>query len=506
MFQIKDFTPRIYQENILKTTLDYNTLVVLPTGMGKTAISILLSIERLNKYPFSKILICSPTKPLCQQHLESFKKYTNLSPNSIVLFTGSILPIKRQELIENSKILIATPQTIESDIKNNRLSLKNFSLLTIDEAHRSRQKFANTIITKIYKETSQFPKILALTASPGGTKEKINEIVKNLFIDKVEIRTEKDEDIQPYVQKRNFEWITVELPEELKQLHSLIKEVYKDKLKELKKLGYTKPISVINKRDLLELQKRFLQEIKNKNQIAFYGISLVAQLMKLSYCLELLETQTLNSLQQFFNKLQKEDTKAAKAILKLKNIQKAISLNNLLIEKNINHPKIEKLISIIKEELKKDPNSRIIIFANYRFTVSEIVKKLQDLNIKTERFVGQADKTDKGLKQKEQSEVLKKFKEGNFNVLVSSQVAEEGIDVVETKAVVFYEPIASELRRIQRIGRTARTQPGKIIFLITKGTRDEAYYWKSKRGETRMRMILQNMQNKSETQGTLNFK
>jgi ERCC4-related helicase len=500
MFEIKNFTPRSYQENILKTAIDHNTLVVLPTGLGKTAISVLLSIERLNKYPSSKILICSPTKPLCNQHMESFKKYTNLDPELIVLFTGSIPPKTRSELIESSKIIIATPQTIESDLKSNRLSLKDFSMLTIDEAHRSRQKFANTIITKIYRETSQFPRILALTASPGGSKEKINEIIENLFIEKVEIRTEKDDDIQQYVQEKNFEWIMVELPKEFKEAQSLIKDFYREKLQELKKLGFTKPVSLINKKDLLQLQRQFMQEIKNKNQIAFYGISLVAQLMKLSYCIELLETQTLNSLQSFFKKLESETTKASVIILKNKNMQKAISLTNSLIEKNINHPKVDKLISIIKDELESYPDSKIIVFINYRNTIDQVLNILNQNKIRTTKLIGQKD----GYTQKQQIGILKDFENNLYSVLICSSIGEEGIEVRGgAKIAIFYDSVPSSIRRIQRAGRVGRMTSGKIIFLITKGTIDEVYYWKSKREEKKMQYILQGMQDKSDRQTKL---
>ncbi|MFH1210066.1 MAG: DEAD/DEAH box helicase [archaeon] len=504
MFQIKNFTPRSYQNNILQTALNHNTLVVLPTGLGKTAISVLLSIERLNKYPSSKILICSPTKPLCNQHLESFKKYTNLDPELIVLFTGAIEPKKRISLIESAKVITATPQTIASDIKNNRLSLKDFSLLTIDEAHRSRQRFANTIITKIYRETSQFPRILALTASPGGSKEKINEIIENLFIEKVEIRTETDEDIQKYVQEKNFEWITVELPKELKEVHSLMKDFYREKLQELKKLGFTKPVSLINKKDLLQLQRQFMQEIKNKNQIAYYGISLVAQLMKLSYCIELLETQTLNSLQSFFKKLELETTKASIIILKNKNMQKAIQLTNSLIERNINHPKVDKLISIINEQISKNPDSKIILFTNYRNTVDELLRILNLNNLKAAKLIGQKE----GYTQKQQISIIKDFENGIYNILVSTSVGEEGLDIKGSEIAIFYDNVSTSIRKIQRAGRVARLSSGKIIFLITKDTIDEAYYWKSKREEKKMHNILYNMQDKhkTETQKTLDFK
>jgi len=108
------------------------------------------------------------------------------------------------------------------------------------------------------------------------------------------------------------------------------------------------------------------------------------------------------------------------------------------------------------------------------------------------RFIGQAGKgEDKGLTQKEQTEIIKKFKEGEYNVLIATSVAEEGLDIPSTDLVVFYEPIPSEIRTIQRRGRTGRKMPGKVIFLITKGTPDEGYYWSARRKEKQMRNELE---------------
>jgi len=317
-----------------------------------------------------------------------------------------------------------------------------------------------------------------------------------LFIESVQIKTEKDEDVKDYVQKKDIEWVLVELPEEYKKIISLVNDVYKEKLKHLKSYGMFKPVSLISKKDLLLLQKDFQQRIRERDRIAYSGISLVAQLLKLNHAVELLETQSLNSFKQFMKKLQKETSKASLSIKNNSNIIKAYELAN---KSDLIHPKLEKLVEIVKKNLVNNPNSRIIVFANYRNMVSEIVNELKKYGIKVQKFVGQADRVDKGLKQKEQIEILEKFKRGNFNVLVSSQVAEEGIDIVETSGVIFFEPIPSELRKVQRAGRTARTKPGKIIFLITKGTRDEAYYWSSYRKEKRMVNLLTHMKKKNLT-------
>ena len=121
---LKDFKPRLYQENIVYTTLTKNTLVVLPTGLGKTAIALMLSFERLKSFKNSRILILAPSKPLVAQHLNTFKKHLDVS---MELFTGEVKPELREKLYKENIVIFSTPQTIANDIVNKRIDLKDFS-------------------------------------------------------------------------------------------------------------------------------------------------------------------------------------------------------------------------------------------------------------------------------------------------------------------------------------------------------------------------------------------
>ena len=179
MHNIKNFKPRLYQETILNTCTNKNTLVVLPTGLGKTKIGILTAIARLNQYPDSKILFLTPTKPLANQIYNEFRESTNVS--EITLFTGAVPPKKRKELYKTAKIIISTPQGIENDIINNSIDLKKISLLAIDEAHRTVKDYSYTWIAKQYNANARFGRIVGLTASPGSELGTINEVCKNLF-------------------------------------------------------------------------------------------------------------------------------------------------------------------------------------------------------------------------------------------------------------------------------------------------------------------------------------
>ena len=75
--------------------------------------------------------------------------------------------------------------------------------------------------------------------------------------------------------------------------------------------------------------------------------------------------------------------------------------------------------------------------------------------------------------------------------MCSTSIGEEGLDIPEVDAVIFYEPIPSAIRTIQRAGRTARKIKGKLIILITKKTRDESYFYVSRAREKKMHKAIE---------------
>ena len=72
---LKNIVPRENQQKIFETCINKNCLIVLPTGIGKTLIALMVSIERIRKYPQEKIVFLAPTKPLAEQHLKTFEKH-----------------------------------------------------------------------------------------------------------------------------------------------------------------------------------------------------------------------------------------------------------------------------------------------------------------------------------------------------------------------------------------------------------------------------------------------
>ncbi len=471
-------------------------MVVLPTGLGKTTIALFVLIDRLRK---GKILFLAPTRPLVEQHSVFLKDVMTLDASRIQTFTGTISADKREKLWDAAKIVVSTPQVIENDLLSNRVSLRDIALLILDECHRAVGNYSYVYIAEKYYEQAKEPRVLGMTASPGSDREKIREICTSLGVKHVESRTEYDHDVAPYVFKKNFEWRSVEVPEEIKRLKRVLDEVLETRLKELQKLGFIRKKKKgrdVSKTELLQLRRIIeIQLAKWKHADLYKALSLQAEVLKLKHAIELIETQGIFAVRKYFDRLKsealsKEGSKAAKRLLK---DTKFVDVMSMVASYEGEHPKLNALVRILQEETRVNPATRIIVFANYRDTAEMIISTLHRLNsekagIKAVKFIGQASKVgDKGLTQKEQVEIINKFKEGVYNVLVATSVAEEGLDIPATDLVLFYEPIPSAIRSIQRKGRTARKKIGKVIVLIAKGTRDEGYYWLSRSKEQAMR-------------------
>ncbi|MCJ7817090.1 MAG: DEAD/DEAH box helicase [Candidatus Aenigmarchaeota archaeon] len=485
---------RAYQEAILGTAAKNHTLCVLPTGLGKTNIAMMLAAHRLEKYPDSRIIVMAPTRPLVNQHHKVFGRSMKIPQEDMVAVTGFIKPEERERLY-GKKLVFATPQVIENDLKNGILSLEGISLLVIDEAHHSVGGYAYPFVAKTYLEQSKHPRILALTASPGGTTEKIQEIKSNLGVDAVEIRTDEDHDVRPWIKEKHIEWVYVELPESFLRIKRYLDDAIGERAKKLQGMGYLRKPRP-SRRDFLELQAK-AQECIRKGQKSAFGISsIVAQAIKLEHALGLLETQGITILGKYWGKLKEDPSGAAKNLLKDQRVSNAMFLSRSLFESGSKHPKMGKLCQIVDRQFREKPDSKIIIFANYRDSVKEIVTSLKNIEgVRPVEFVGQKE----GLTQKEQIQRISDFRDGVYNVLVGTSVSEEGLDIPAMDLAIFYEPVPSEIRSIQRRGRVGRQKIGRVIFLITRRTRDEAYFWSAKNKEVRMHKTLYRMKaNESE--------
>lgn len=497
---IRGFEPRLYQQTILGTAVKMNTLVVLPTGLGKTNIAVLLAANRLTNYPNSKILILAPTRPLCDQHVDSMRQHLEVGEEEVQLFTGMIRPAKRAELWKKSRIIVSTPQGLENDVISDKVSLKDVTLLVVDEAHRAVGEYAYVFIAKQYNKKADRPRILGLTASPGSDQEKIIEVCKNLFTEEIELRHYDDPDVKPYIQKIDVERVRVDLPPDFIQVRKYLRDSFDSKLETIKKLGFLYgSTSSYSKTALLEMQRAMFAKMSSgeKDYAMMRSVSLLAEALKLQHALELIETQGLKPLIEYLNKLeeeaQKSRVKAAQNIVRDLNFRSAVVKAKNLFAAGKEHPKIIKLREIMLDELNKKKDVKIIIFNQFRDSTNKIKEVLDSLKIKSKIFVGQAKKKDTGMNQKEQKKIIREFRNKEFNCLIATSVAEEGLDIPSVDLVIFYEPVPSAIRTVQRRGRTGRQEKGRVIVLITRKTRDEGNLWASIHKEKRMYQVISSL-------------
>jgi len=472
--------------------------------LGKTIIALMLAVQKLTEKPDSKVVFLAPTKPLVEQHYKSFHELTSIPSDSLKPITGTISPETRKDMWSDLKIAFMTPQTFQNDIITDQYSINDISLLIFDECHRAVGDYAYCFIAKKYVETASSPQILGLTASPGSTVEKINEIKQNLFIEHLEIRTEKDADVKPYIHAVDNEWIKIKLPKEFLEIKKVLDEKLKTCYKYLKQcdLINSHDISKINRKDILQVNNVINRRISmardsNEKFEMFYAKKLAANAIRLSHMTELIETQGINALKDYMEKNEekiKKNTanKSLKELLADKDFKRVRELTFSLQLKGVIHPKIEKLKEILQSQINENEKSRILVFCHFRDSVNNIVRVFKDDNvIRAHKFVGQAKKgSDKGLTQKEQVRLLEEFKDGIYNTLIGTSVAEEGLDIAECDLVVFYDVVPSAIRSIQRRGRTGRKKEGKVFILMAENTRDEGYYWAEKAKEKAMKQSL----------------
>ncbi|NLK26487.1 MAG: DEAD/DEAH box helicase [Euryarchaeota archaeon] len=485
---------REYQKELASACLGASTLVVLPTGLGKTVVALRVIAEVL-VVEGGKALLLAPTKPLVEQHARFLKE--QLMNRKVVVLTGEVTPEERElEWIQND-VIVSTPQVIANDLRNERISLRDVRLIIFDEAHRGVGNYAYVHIASEYMGMNG--RVIGMTASPGSNMAKIREVCSNLGIENIEIRSEADLDVANYVHDVHMDWVEVEIPPEMKSLSRLLRQLFTRCIRSLVEMGMMTPARPPSRRYLLEVQMAIQGKLSSgeRNGSYYQALSLIATAIKVDHAIEMVETQGLSALRSYLEKIKEdaeseEGSKASRTIVGSEEFER---LEEMIDGLQMEHPKISRVMSIVSHQINEKPDARILVFTQYRDTCEMVSRYLARIDgASVTKLIGQSGRgKDKGLRQKEQIDVLQRFREGEFNVLVATSVGEEGLDVANTDLVVFYEPVPSEIRSIQRRGRTGRSRAGQVVVLITAGTRDEASLKASERKEREMRKRLRSL-------------
>jgi ERCC4-related helicase len=486
---------REYQRRIVERALEANTLVVLPTALGKTVIAELVAAELLHRYPGCRVLMMAPTKPLALQHRESILKHLKLEREEVATVTGEMPD--RSVIWDDPKVRVitATPQTVWNDYKRGLVRLEEFALLVFDECHRSRSRYAYTRLAGEYVRRCPYPLILALTASPGSEEEKVVEVVRNLWIEQIVWTTEEDEEVAKYIPGIKASWVRVALPEQYEAIRQVIRRMIETVLAKLRIDGLPVPEEV-NRKVLVGLMNRLKAEIeagaKGPNM---HYMALISAALSLYHALELIESQHVYSLRKYLEEIQDSELRSHRMVAGMPEFRRLVMMAN---ECNVDHTKVNALLTVLMAHFAEKKDDRVLVFANIRSTAEVLVERLKERGYRAALFVGKAEgKGGPRMTQEEQMRVLKAFREGAYNVLVATSIGEEGLDIPECGLVVFYEPAVSGIRYIQRRGRTGRRLPGKVVILVAEGTVDEYYFREGYRRARKMERILKQASEKT---------
>ncbi|KAI1312393.1 hypothetical protein F5Y03DRAFT_235890 [Xylaria venustula] len=504
---------RDYQFSIVKNGLFSNTLVALPTGLGKTFIAATVMLNYYRWMKTAKLVFVAPTKPLVSQQVDACFHIAGIPRSQTTLLTGDVSPALRAEEWNSKRVFFMTPQTLENDLSAGFADPKSIGLLVIDEAHRATGNYSYVKVVAFLRRFSNSFRILALTATPGSKVEAVQEVIDGLGIAHVEIRTENSLDIRPYVHQRDEEIVLLDPSDEI----NLIKDLFSKTLKPLvDKLSsqnayYGRDPMGLTTFGLVKARKEWVAGPgRHANQgVKFMMTAIFAILSSLAHTIKLLGFHGIkpfyDNLVQFRDEVEGKGQKGSKykrQIVEDASFQDMMTKMERWVRNDnfVGHPKLMHLSNTVLNHFMDagdgregavSSNTRIIVFSEYRDSAEEIVRVLNNKPlVRAAVFVGQADsKRSGGMKQAEQIQRIQKFKDGEINVLVATSIGEEGLDIGQVDLIICYDASASPIRMLQRMGRTGRKRAGRVVLLLMRG-KEEDNYAKSKDGYEKMQQMI----------------
>ncbi|KKA29409.1 hypothetical protein TD95_004067 [Thielaviopsis punctulata] len=485
---------REYQYSIVHSSLFNNTLVALPTGLGKTLIAatVMLNFYRWTKT--AKLVFIAPTRPLVSQQVTACYEIAGIPRSDTTILMGTVRPAVRAQEWQNRRVVFTTPQTLENDISIGYADPKSICLLVVDEAHRATGNYSAAKACRRIMNFNKSFRVLALTATPGATVESVQDVMNNLGISKVEIRTEESIDLRQYTHQRNIDTHVVDYSHELKTVRNLLSKALAPITKKLSELNVywgRDPMSLtaftINKTKtewMRSAGREVNQGVKSTVMAIFNLLTAVAHPIKL------LNFHGIVPFYEEIKELRKDvESKASKSkyktqLVKDKHFQEMMeNIETWLRDPDfVDHPKLVGLKTEILNhfmDCEDGSTSKVIVFSEFRDSTEHIADILNRLpSVRARVFVGQAASKRSGtggMKQTEQIQAIEDFKNGKFNVLVATSIGEEGLDIGQVDLIVCYDASASPIRMLQRMGRTGRKRAGRVVLLLTRGKEEEKY-------------------------------
>ena len=477
---------RGYQLEAAASALAGSTMVVMPTGFGKSAVEWMVIAHHLHRQ--GNVLLLAPTVALLAQHQRMLTTHLVVDEEDVVMFTGQTAPAKRPELWSKGRIILATAQVVRNDAMSGAIDLSGLSLVVVDEAHHARGQHAYAQVADLVREMAPSAVMLGATASPGTSRDAILEVERRLGVERWSVHGREDAGLAPYAVDLSVASEYLSLPETLLHLIAPLAEEERDLADRLRRQGYLADTGHITAAMLDDAQRKASASIARRDRRGYEAAKAVSDLRRLHMLLDLLRCQGMEVAKAFLDRQAAKEGKERKKVSRLLERPAVRVLRESLEQVEELHPKPHAVERLLEQRHRDNADTKTLVFTEYRDTVDRLVERLsRSEHLSPIPFVGQSKTGErKGMTQKEQVAQIDAFRRGEANVLVATSVGEEGLDIPAADLVVFYEPVASAVRAIQRRGRTGRHAEGEVVMLVAEGTRDAHMLRASAARERRM--------------------
>ncbi|NXK16004.1 DHX58 helicase, partial [Arenaria interpres] len=469
-----------------------NSIVWLPTGAGKTRAAVHVCRQHLESRRGGRVAVLVNKVHLVDQHAK--KEFHVLQKDFRVTAISGDTSQKSffAIMVKESDVVICTAQILQNALasgdEDTRVELTDFSLLVIDECHHTHKEavYNKIMLNYLQRKLSgqqDLPQILGLTASPGtggatsfeGAVEHILQICANLDTEKITSAQEELQHLQSHVpqprkqydlcQERVQDPFGERLKKVMRQIHQYM---------EMPGLSQDFGTQVYEQR-VVELEKTAAETFCRKRRVCALHLRKYNDALVINDTVRMIDA--FQCLQQFYaaERDMKDPTEQFLATMFEEN---RMSLQALAGDRRYENPRLGKLEEILREHFQPLGASRGIVFTKTRQSAHSLLSWLQDTAALSGQHVRAAVLTGAGysnqarhMTQNEQQDVIKLFREGTLNLLFSTSVAEEGLDIPECNIVVRYGLMSNEIAMVQAQGR-ARAKNSVYSVLAKANSRE----------------------------------
>ncbi|KFP52562.1 putative ATP-dependent RNA helicase DHX58, partial [Cathartes aura] len=389
-------------------------------------------------------------------------------------------------MVKQSDVVICTAQILQnalvSEEENMHVELTDFSLLVIDECHHTHKEavYNKIMLNYLQRKLSgqqDLPQVLGLTASPGTggatsfeeAVEHILQICANLDTEKITSAQEEVQHLQSHVPQPRKQY---DLCQERAQdpFGERLKKVMEQIQQYMEMPGLSQDFGTqIYEQRIMELEKR--ETFCRKTRVCALHLRKYNDALLINDTVRMIDA--FQCLQQFYA-AERDVKDPTERFLTATFEGRACRRLPVFFE----NPRLGKLEEILREHFQPLGTARGIVFTKTRQSAHSLLSWLQDTAALCGQHIRAAVLTGAGysnqtrhMTQNEQQDVIKLFREGALNLLFSTSVAEEGLDIPECNIVVRYGLMTNEIAMMQARGR-ARAKNSVYSVLAKANSRE----------------------------------